>query len=78
MPKDKNDARLLREPIPVEETPWVVALDHAVAVTLATGLVFTVVGAVLMPTPGARRSTRLVWKARSAEIEAAIAADPAR
>jgi hypothetical protein len=62
----------LPPPRPVPSTPWVLLLDRAVSVVLATGMVLTVAGAVLTPTMGGRRSARLKWQGRAREAEAAI------
>jgi len=40
-----------------------------VTLTLATGVVFFLVAASIMPTQGARASTRLQWVQRQAELD---------
>jgi hypothetical protein len=69
---DRRPRRLKLEP--VEQTPeWVSALENAVGLLAAGGIFLVMVGALVRPTAGGRRSTRLQWEQR-----ARAAADAAR
>jgi hypothetical protein len=75
MRDDEKARRREREwtrPTPVEGASWSLA-EQVVTAIVAGGVLFTLLGGLLVPTMGGRRSTRLKWEARRQEIRDAVA-----